>query len=96
MKSLACGYCQVFFLKIITFQKCDIEEKRVHEKEVKELKNALESAKTELKAQTRRNNNVSIRDELVVKVDDAIIDEFNAEKNVLVEQNENLQQELGS
>ncbi|CBY14113.1 unnamed protein product [Oikopleura dioica] len=82
--------------EISRLRKCDIEEKRVHEKEVKELKNALESAKTELKAQTRRNNNVSIRDELVVKVDDAIIDEFNAEKNVLVEQNENLQQELGS
>jgi chromosome segregation ATPase len=80
--------------EIARLRKCELEEKRIHEKELRELKKALESATSELKAQTRRNNNLSTRDELVVKVDDAIIDEFNAEKNVLVEQNENLQQSL--
>ena len=68
--------------------------------EVKELKLALEHAREELtslnQAQTQRNNNILAREELAIKVDDAIIEEFNAEKNVLVEQNQNLQKELGS
>ena len=68
----------------------------MHEMEVKELKLALENARAELDLQTQRNNNFAARDELATKVDDAIIEEFNAEKNVLVEQNQNLQKELGS